>query len=146
MLHRNLMTLQPRVLVVDDDLAMREVLVSLLEEQGLCVRSAASAQDARRCMTADDFDVVLSDIHMPVENGQALLGALCLLHPEVPVILMTGFAATHARAEALHAGAFDLIAKPFRRRTLMTALERALEQRRLPRKSASKPRLHPESG
>src|SRR5215813_11909209 len=79
------------VLVVDDEPAMREMLVSLLEEAGIGACSAASADEALKSSRERDYDAVLSDIRMPEKDGVALLGELREARPETPVILMTAF-------------------------------------------------------
>jgi DNA-binding NtrC family response regulator len=128
---RRAMTSTPRVLVVDDDAAMREMLASLLEEDGLRVRTVASAREALERASEEEFDAVLSDIHMPGEDGRELLGALRALRPGTPVLLMTAFGSIDSAVESMRAGAFDYITKPFKRGAVLAALGRAFEHRRL---------------
>ncbi|MEE9280593.1 MAG: sigma-54 dependent transcriptional regulator [Myxococcota bacterium] len=119
------------VLVVDDDAAMREMLIPLLEEGGLEPHAAASAQLALEAARSSDFDAVLSDIRMPGADGFQLLGQLRELRPETPVILMTAFGSIDSAVEAMRAGAFDYITKPFKREAVLATLERAFERREL---------------
>jgi DNA-binding NtrC family response regulator len=126
------MTPTPRsVLVVDDDAAMREMVVSLLDDQGIEARAAASADEAMERLAEFDSDVVLSDIRMPGRTGIELLGEIRELRPETPVVLMTAFGSIDSAVEAMHAGAFDYVTKPFQRDALMLRLERAFERRAL---------------
>ena len=119
------------VLVVDDDAAMREMLTSLLEDGGFAPVPAASAELALRDAKSTDFDAVLSDIRMPGQDGFELLGQLRELRPETPVILMTAFGSIDSAVEAMRAGAFDYITKPFKRDAVLATLERAFEHRAL---------------
>jgi DNA-binding NtrC family response regulator len=108
---------EPRtVLVVDDEPAMREMLVSLLEEEGIRARPAASAEEALETTRESDFDAVVSDIRMPGRDGIALLAELRQTRPDTPVILMTAFGSIDSAVDAMRSGAFDYITKPFKRR------------------------------
>ena len=126
------MTSAPRsVLVVDDDAAMREMVVSLLDDQGIEARAAAGADEAIERLADFDCDVVLSDIRMPGRTGVDLLGEIRELRPDTPVVLMTAFGSIDSAVEAMHAGAFDYVTKPFQRDALLLRLERAFERRTL---------------
>ena len=119
------------VLVVDDDLAMREMLASLFREHGYRVEEAARADDALARLAEGEFDVVLSDIRMPGKSGVEMVGDLQRLRPATPVILMTAFGSVDSAVEAMRAGAFDYITKPFEPEAVLFALERAVERRAL---------------
>jgi DNA-binding NtrC family response regulator len=119
------------ILVVDDDAAMCEMIVSMLEERGYRVESASSADQAVGRMRETDFDAVLSDIRMPGKTGIELLGEIRELRPDTPVVLMTAFGSIDSAVEAMRAGAFDYITKPFKRDEALVVLDRALERRAL---------------
>ncbi len=119
------------VLVVDDEPAMREMLVSLLEEAGIGGRTAGSAKEALEATQEQEFDAVLSDIRMPERDGVALMAELREVRPETPVILMTAFGSIDSAVEAMREGAFDYITKPFKRGAVLASLERAFERRAL---------------
>ena len=119
------------VLVVDDDSAMREMLVSLLEDHGFQARAAASAEEAVEKVRETEFDAVVSDIRMAGKTGLELLGELREIRAEMPVILMTAFGSIDSAIEAMRAGAFDYITKPFKRDEGLVVLERAFERRAL---------------
>jgi DNA-binding NtrC family response regulator len=119
------------ILVVDDDVAMREMMVSMLEAAGIRAAAAASAQSALEALRDGEFDVVLSDIRMPGKDGLELLGELREIRPETPVVLMTAFGSIDSAVAAMRAGAFDYIPKPFKRDEVLVVLERAFEHREL---------------
>jgi DNA-binding NtrC family response regulator len=119
------------VLVVDDEPAMREMLVSLLEEAGIRASSAGSADEALVEAKEREFDAVLSDIRMPERDGVALLAELREVRRETPVILMTAFGSIDSAVAAMREGAFDYITKPFKRDAVLASLERAFERRAL---------------
>ena len=119
------------VLVVDDDAAMREMLVSLLEDHGFHAHAAARAEQALERVREIEFDAVLSDIRMPGRTGLELLGDLREIRADMPVILMTAFGTIDSAVEAMRAGAFDYITKPFKRDEVLVVLERAFERRAL---------------
>ena len=123
---------EPRtVLVVDDEPAMREMLVSLLQEEGIRARPAASVDEAVEISRETDFDAVVSDIRMPGRDGIALLAELRQARPDTPVILMTAFGSIDSAVDAMRSGAFDYITKPFKRGAVIASLERAFELRAL---------------
>jgi DNA-binding NtrC family response regulator len=125
------MSEQHTVLVVDDDAAMGEMLVSLLEEEGHRAVAVQSADRALNQIEENDFDAVLSDLRMPGKNGIELIGELRSARPETPVILMTAFGSIDSAVDAMRAGAFDYITKPFKRDEILVSLERAFERRAL---------------
>ncbi|MCZ7619230.1 MAG: sigma-54 dependent transcriptional regulator [Myxococcota bacterium] len=119
------------VLVVDDDDAMREMIVSLLEDEGLTAAGAATADEALERLTDFECDVVLSDIRMPGRSGIDLLGEIREMRPETAVVLMTAFGSIDSAVEAIRAGATDYITKPFKKDALLVTLEKAFERRAL---------------
>ncbi len=125
------MTPERRVMVVEDDAAMRQMLASLFEKKGLSVCTAASAGEALSHAEEEEFEVVLSDIRMPGKTGIEMVGELRQLRPETPVILMTAFGSIDSAVQAMRAGAFDYITKPFEPEAVMLTVERALERRAL---------------
>ena len=119
------------VLVVDDDAAMREMLASLLEDEGVHCSAAANVEEALLQVREHDFDAVLSDIRMPGRDGIEFTGELRELRPDTPVILMTAFGSIDSAVDAMRAGAFDYVTKPFKRGAILASLERAFERRAL---------------
>jgi DNA-binding NtrC family response regulator len=131
MLWNSPMTTNRRLLVVDDDRAMREMLTSLFKERGLAVEDASSAGAALERAAEQDFDVVLSDVRMPGLSGVELVGQLRKLRPGTPVVLMTAFGSIDSAVEAMRTGAFDYLTKPFEPDAVILAVERALAHRAL---------------
>jgi DNA-binding NtrC family response regulator len=119
------------VLVVDDDDAMREMIVSLLEDEGISAAGAATAAEALERLSDLECDVVLSDIRMPGRSGIDLLAELRDTRPETAVVLMTAFGSIDSAVEAIRAGAADYLTKPFKKDTLLVTLEKAFERRAL---------------
>jgi DNA-binding NtrC family response regulator len=115
------------ILVVDDDLAIREMLVDLLREEGIDARPVSSVDEALEALRRGDFEAILSDIQMPAKDGFTLLSEMRRLGNRVPVILMTSFGTEETTHEAVAAGAFDCLLKPFAREALLAAVSRALE-------------------
>ncbi|MCP4004243.1 MAG: sigma-54-dependent Fis family transcriptional regulator [bacterium] len=122
---------QRSVLVVDDDAAMREMLVSLLEEQGILASAVGSADAAIETARETEYGLVISDIRMPGKDGIELTSELRRLRPETPVILMTAFGSIDSAVSAMRAGAFDYVTKPFKRDAIVASLDRAFEHRAL---------------
>jgi len=120
-----------RLLIVDDDSAMRQMLESLFREQGYGVAEASSANSALELCRDTEFDAVLSDIKMPGKSGLELVGELRRARPDTPVVLMTAFGSVDTAVEALRVGAFDYITKPFEPDEVLVTVERALQWRGL---------------
>ena len=110
---------------------MREMLASLFGELGHEVREAASAEEALASLGEDEFDVVLSDIRMPGRSGIEMVADVKRLRPGTPVVLMTAFGSVDSAVEAIRAGAYDYITKPFEPDAVQFSVERALEHRAL---------------
>jgi two-component system response regulator PilR (NtrC family)/two-component system response regulator HydG len=120
-----------RVLIVDDDPAMREMVVSLLGDLGFDAVGQKGAEEAIAYVAEHEVDAVVSDIRMPGKTGLELVGEIHARRPGTPVILMTAFGSIDSAVEAMRAGAFDYVTKPFKRDELLLALERAFETRAL---------------
>ena len=123
--------IQPRykILVVDDDLAMREMLTSLFADEGYDAEEAPSADVALEMARDEEFDAVLSDIKMPGKSGIELVAEMRELRPSTPVVLMTAFGSIDSAVEAMRVGALDYVTKPFEPEVVVVAMERALERR-----------------
>jgi len=123
------------VLVVDDDRAMGEMVSALLEDHGIEALCAENADEALGHAIGRDFDVVLSDIRMPGTDGFELLGRLREARPGTPVVLMTAFGSIDSAVDAMRAGAFHYVTKPFKRDEVLSVLQRAFEHRTLEREN-----------
>jgi putative nucleotidyltransferase with HDIG domain len=119
------------ILVVDDEEAIREVVSTLLQSQGYPCTTCANGRIALETFRKGSFDLVLSDIVMPEMDGIKLLGELRIDDPDVPVIMVTAMHDISIALEAIRAGAYDYILKPFEKDQLHMSVRRALEHRRL---------------
>jgi DNA-binding NtrC family response regulator len=102
-----------RVLVVDDDPTLRNMLTLLLEREGFEPRAVADVDQALACLAGETIDAVLTDLIMPGRSGLVLLAELRGRHPAVPVIAMTGSESPALREAALVLGACVVLRKPF---------------------------------
>jgi DNA-binding NtrC family response regulator len=123
--------LDPSILIVDDDPAMGQMLASMLGDAGYQQTVTTSAREALEAARQEDFDAVLSDIKMPGGSGVELVGQLREIRAGTPVVLMTAFGSIDSAVDAMRAGAFDYVTKPFRRGEITVVMDRALEHRAL---------------
>ncbi len=120
-----------RILVVDDEEAIREVVTTLLEAQGYRCTVVSNGRLALDQFKAAPHDLVLSDIIMPEMDGLRLLEQLRASDPDVPVIMVTAMHDISIALQAIRSGAYDYILKPFEKDQLYMSVSRALERRRL---------------
>ncbi len=116
------------LLIVDDELSMRQFLTHLLQREGHTVRVAENGRKAMALLREAPSDVIISDVKMPDMGGIDLLRAARDLHPEVEVIMMTAFANEQTAHEAFLLGAFDFVHKPFDNELLKEKVARALQK------------------
>jgi len=107
------MTKKPRILVVDDEAAMRESLKDWLMEDGYEVGLAAGGEEAIAMAREKGFEVVLLDLKMPGMNGLETLKKLKEVRPDAEILMMTAYAAVDTAVQAMKKGAFDYLVKPF---------------------------------
>lgn len=120
-----------KILVVDDEEAIREVVCTLLEVQGYRCTPCVNGRAGLDAFRQDAYDLVLSDIVMPEMDGLKLLAELRAADPDVPVIMVTAMHDISIALEAIRAGAYDYILKPFEKDQLYLSVRRALEHRQL---------------
>jgi len=125
------MSERQRLLIVDDDNALRSMLDRDVREWGWDIATAAGGEEALAMLAQHRPDVVLTDVRMPGINGRDLLSEIRAREPGVPVILMTAFASIDAAVEAVRAGAHGYLSKPFPLQQLRAALEEARQLRAL---------------
>src|SRR5262249_32272224 len=117
----------------DDEAGFRELCTDLLEEEGYQTASVANGREALDLLAKDTaaFELVLSDINMPVMDGLQFLRGAKEAYPNLEIILMTAYGGLQSALEALRYGAYDYITKPFTRDGLAAAVHRGLEKQRL---------------
>jgi PAS domain S-box-containing protein len=122
---------QGSVLIVDDEPAVRGVSVRILQKMGLKTEEAADGLEGLKKLRASGqrFDLVLLDLTMPNLDGEQVLMQLRQIHPEMPVVLMSGFSEMEASARFAGKGLSAFVQKPFTREALAAAVEQALQRR-----------------
>jgi two-component system response regulator AtoC len=123
--------MQGRVLIVDDDESLCEAMEAALRRAGFQPSWKTSADEALALLEQEDFDVVVTDLHMKGMNGLALCERIAANRPDVPVVVVTAFASMETAVAAIRAGAYDFINKPFELEELKLTLEHAVQHRAL---------------
>lgn len=124
-----------RVLVVDDEQLILKIISDILTKEGYEVVVANNCEKATEYLRSSNFNVVLSDIKMPVKSGIDLLEEIKKKDPNIPVILMTGFASLETAVEAVQNGAFDYLIKPLDYGKLRNVIEHAADRYELYREN-----------
>ncbi|NVM56991.1 MAG: sigma-54-dependent Fis family transcriptional regulator, partial [Desulfobacterales bacterium] len=119
------------LLVVDDDLSMREMLEVMLTAEGYNVECAEDGPKAIRMLEKKNYDLIICDIRMGAVGGLAVLREAKQRRPETVVIMISAFATTETAVEAMKEGAYDYIPKPFKVDEFKQTIRNALERRTL---------------
>jgi signal transduction histidine kinase len=124
------------ILLVDDDIALLQALPQVvdLRMKNVHVETCASALDALKLIKEHDYDAIVSDVKMPEMDGIELLSHVREIHPDTPVLLITGHGDHGLAIQAIRGGAYDYILKPIDRDEFVAALKRAIQIRQLRRK------------
>ncbi len=121
-----------RILVVDDEEPIREIVASMLSAAGYSCKQAASGLEALAVLTSgEEFELMLSDLMMADLDGIGLLEKTKERYPEMPVVMVTAVHDIQVALAAIRNGAYDYLLKPFEREQLLNIVSRALENRRL---------------
>jgi len=121
----------PGILIADDDPVARDLLAEVLAKEGYRVRAAAGGRECLELARSGPVDLALLDLRMPDLDGLEVLRQIQALHPGVPILILTAFATLETAIEAIRAGAYDYLSKPFRMEEIRLVVRRALDQRRL---------------
>ncbi len=125
-----------KLLIVDDEEAMRHMLSSMLRKEDYVVTSASNGHDALKLMTEDVYDIMLCDIRMPQMDGLALLKEIKKSGETAPpIIMMSAYGTIDTALEAIKEGAYDYISKPFKQDEIILTLKKAEERERLAREN-----------
>jgi DNA-binding NtrC family response regulator len=122
-----------RILIVDDDEALRESLQLVLSAEGYQVAAAPGGREALALADGGDFDAILCDLRMPGIDGLELLPQLVRRLPGTPIVLMSAYGSADLAIEAMQRGAYDYLAKPFHPSDALLTLRKARERERLRR-------------
>ncbi len=125
------MTRPYHILVVDDEPLIREIMRETLEQEGHRITEAENGKVAQGLIAQQEFDLIITDVKMPVMDGFALMKQLGSLTDEIPVVVITSFSDVDVAVDAIRLGAYDYIVKPFNISQVMMSVRRALGQRRL---------------
>ena len=125
------MPIQPSILVVDDEEIMREVITTLLEEEGYRVTSSATGEEGVEKVKEVTPDLVLLDLMLPSMGGLEALEEIIRIDPDIVVIMISAYASIENAVDATKSGAFDFITKPFKNEELLLVVKNGLKKRSL---------------
>ncbi|MBS0182328.1 MAG: sigma-54-dependent Fis family transcriptional regulator [Nitrospira sp.] len=120
-----------KILVVDDEQSLRDVLSIMLKRAGYIVTSAKDGEEAIELLNREIFDLVITDLRMSKIDGMEVLKAVKSVSPETVVLIITAFATADSAVEAMKQGAYDYLTKPFQVDEVQLIIRNALEKRRL---------------
>jgi DNA-binding NtrC family response regulator len=129
-------SLRGRVLIVEDEEIVRQLLTGLLREEGYSVDAVPTGEEALKALDRELYDLVLLDLNLPGIHGMNVLSAAPALQTDAEFIVMTAFGSVDNAVEAMKLGAYDYVNKPFRTEELLLTMERALHQTALRREVA----------
>lgn len=119
----------PKIIIIDDDLALHRVFTRILQKEGYIVETAETGKEALEKIQNAIFDVALIDVKLPDVNGLDLLPLLKEIAPAMVKIMITGYALPEGKAGALQLGADDFFKKPIPPPVLLEAIKKHLEQK-----------------
>lgn len=120
-----------KILIVDDEQSMRDVLSIMLKRTGYTISIATDAEEAISEVNKEIFDLVLTDLKMPNGSGLDVLKAVKSASPDTVVLIITAFSSAESAVEAMKQGAYDYLTKPFQVDEVQLIIKKALEKRRL---------------
>ncbi len=120
-----------KILIIDDEEYMREIVRQGLEAAGFRVEDAADGKDALSRIRERPYDVIITDLRLPGVPGEKILQESLAIFPDTIVIIMTGFGNIQTAVEAIRAGAYDYLPKPFQLDELVMRVEKGVQDRRL---------------
>ncbi len=120
--------LTKKILVVDDEIGIRQSLKKILEKEGYEVLTASNGEEAFKIIRSDAVDLLISDIRMAGMDGLELLKVCKSVSPYTEVIMITGYAAVDTAVDSMKQGAYDYITKPFKKADIVKAAQKAIEK------------------
>jgi response regulator RpfG family c-di-GMP phosphodiesterase len=122
---------RPRVLIVDDEKFIRDILADFLGMEGYIVRTAEDGTAALEELNNSHYDLIISDLKMPRMGGIELLDAIGTAAPNALTVIMTGFGTVETAIDAMKRGAYDYILKPFKVEEVIRVVQRGIDKQRL---------------
>src|SRR5271170_6948494 len=122
---------RPRILVVDDEKVIRDMLADFLGMEGYVVRTAEDGTSALGELSLGHYDLVISDLKMPRMGGIALLDEIGRTAPDALTVIMTGFGTVETAIDAMKRGAYDYVLKPFKLDEVVHVVQRGIEKQRM---------------
>src|SRR5882672_4892803 len=122
---------RPRILVVDDEKVIRDMLADFLGMEGYYVRTAEDGSTALVELTKGHYDLVISDLKMPKMGGIQLLDEISRTAPDALTVIMTGFGTVETAIDAMKRGAYDYVLKPFKLDEVVHVVQRGIEKQRM---------------
>ena len=121
-----------RILVVDDEPNMLRLLKTILmDKTGYEVTTTNNPLEVSKMLQEDHYDLVITDLKMPLVDGIDLIGIVKGIDVTLPIIVITAYGTIETAEEAIQKGAYDFITKPFRKETILITIKRALEWKRM---------------
>ncbi|OHB43540.1 MAG: hypothetical protein A2069_06790 [Planctomycetes bacterium GWB2_41_19] len=120
-----------RILVVDDEEIVRNLLYDTLSKTGYKVKTAMNGQDAIAQIENEPFEIVITDLKMPGMGGLELLQRVQKINPDICVLIITAYSTVESAVNAMKLGAYDYICKPFELEEMKVIIEKAVERQRL---------------
>lgn len=128
-----------RLLIVDDELDMLELLeMIILDKTSYQVTTTNNPLEAMQLLEGGGIDLLITDLRMPAMGGIDLIRKVKPTHPDIPIIVITAYGSSESAEEAIGAGAYDYITKPFRKEQILISINRAMEWRKLKRELAAR--------
>lgn len=119
--------MSPKLLVVDDEVNMLRLFKKALGREGYEVQVAGTGAEALRLLREGPFDLIISDLFMPVLDGFSLLREVRIQYPDIPFVVITGQGSIKSAVEAIKGGAFDYLTKPFQKEEILLIIQKALK-------------------
>jgi DNA-binding NtrC family response regulator len=121
-----------RLLVVDDEPNMLRLLKTILmDKTGYEVDTTNNPLEVSKLLEEKSYDLVISDLKMPLVDGIDLIGIVKKFNPSLPIVIITAYGTLETAEEAVQKGAYDFITKPFRKESILITVKRALEWKRM---------------
>ncbi|HEY0787189.1 MAG TPA: sigma-54 dependent transcriptional regulator, partial [Thermoanaerobaculia bacterium] len=124
-----------KILIIDDEEVLREVLETVLRREGFDVLTAASGEEGLSFLDREEIDLIILDMMLPGMSGAEALRVIKETDPDIPVVIITAYSSIDGAIDAMKRGAFHYIPKPFKNEEVVLTVTKALEQRRLSREN-----------